>query len=318
MDFLINILNNDPSDITYLTIGSAFLSNVDSPDKRQQFPPFIETQYNNKKKIRIINIDPKFEKPYFMKRYLPNLIEENNQFYDRLYHENLEVIYISTIIELNEETFLFFDIINKIIMAQNNILIVVDFTGRDFTFIEKYFYYLYDDTDNKNKFNNLICYDFMIEQENTCTLNMINNYPIIENNRIIKFNFIDETDFLIKIENKKINNIHKKIFIAVFYEFINTNFYVYRNLINKNINQPIIKSIPKSIFKNINIETYSNEELFNILLDSLYIYNDIIYKLFKLNNYLMNDIDLINIIDDYQIYNNFISLSRRLSNYIKN
>lgn len=318
MDFLINIIQNNPVDITYFTIGSAFLGNIDTPEKRQQFPPFIEAQYNNKKKIRVINIDPIFEKPYFIKRYLPNLIEENYDNYDKFYNENLEVIYISHVFELNEYSYLFFDIINKIIMDQNNILIVADFTGRDFTFIEKYFYDLYNDTDNKNKFNDLICYNFIIEQENSCHLNMINNYPIIENNKIIKFNFIDESDFLIKIQNKKINNIHKKVFVVIFNNFINTNFYIYRNLYAKHITQPIINTIPKSIFKDIDIKTYSNDDIYAILSYKLYIYDDLINKLFKQENYLVRDINLINVIDNYELYNNFTKLNKQLYKYIKN
>ena len=318
MDFLINILNNDSSDITYLTIGSAFISNVDIPERRQQFPPFIEAQYNKGDKIRIINIDPQFEKPYFIKRYLPNLIEENHTNYDKFYNEKLEVIYISTIVELNDETMLFLDTINRIIMDQNNILIVADFTGRDFIFMEKYFYNLYNDIHYKNKFNNQICYDFIVRHENTCHLNMVTNYPIIENNRIVKFNFIDKYDFLIKIQNRKLNNIHKKIIVIVFKNFIDTNLYVYRNLISRNISQPIINYIPISIFKDINIENYSDILLFDLLVNELIIYDEIIYKLFKLKNYLTDSINSINVIDNYQLYNNFISLNKNLYKYIKN
>lgn len=321
MDYLIDKISNELYDITYIAIGSAFISNIDKSENRQQFPPFLEYEYNNKKKIRIINIDPIFEKPYFMKRYLPNLIHDNNinnELYDRFYNDNLEVLYISTAINLDDSTFLLLDTINKIIMDYNNILIVSDFTGRDFIFIEKYFYDLYKNTIYELKFNNLICYDFIIDTCNTCALDMINNYPIIENNFIIKFNFINEYDFLIKIKNKKLNYIHTQIFIRNFYNFINENFYIYRNLINKNISQNIKNTISKSIFCDINIDDYSESDITKILIDKLLLYNNIIYQLFTIDNYLVDLISKINIMNPYKFYDNFISLNKNLSNFIKN
>lgn len=319
MDYLINRISDELYDITYIAIGSAFISNTDKPENRQQFPPFLEYEYNNNKKIRIINIDPTFEKPYFMKRYLPNLIQDdniNNKLYDRFYNNNLEVLYISNTINLDDSTFLLLDTINKIIMDHNNILIVSDFTGRDFIFIEKYFYNLYRNTIYEFKFNNLISYDFIIDVCNTCTLNLINNYPIIKNNSIIKFNFINEYDFLIKIKNKKLNNIHKKIFITNFHNFININFYIYRNLINKNISQNIINTISKSIFDNIDVDNYLSSDITEILINKLLLYNNIIYQLFTINDYLIDLINEINIMDPYKLYDNFIILNKNLNNFI--
>jgi hypothetical protein len=322
MNYLIDKISNELYDITYIAIGSAFISNIDNPENRQQFPEFLEYEYEyNNRKIRIINIDPTFEKPYFMKRYLPNLIQDDtitNELYDRFYSDNLEVLYISNTINLDNSTFLLLDTINKIIMDYNNILIVSDFTGRDFIFIEKYFYNLYKNTIYELKFNNLICYDFIIDACNTCNLNMINNYPIIENNLIEKFNFINEYDFLIKIKNKKLNHIHKKIFIKNFHNFINENFYIYRNLINKNISQHIKNIISKSIFIDIDLDNYSSFDITEILTNKLLLYNDIIYQLFGINNYLLYLINKINIMDAYKLYDNFISLNKNLNNFIKN
>ena len=164
----------------------------------------------------------------------------------------------------------------------------------------------------QNKFNDLICYNFIIDSDNTCHLNMINNYPIIENNKIIKFNFIDENDFLIKIKNKKLNSIHKKIFTYNFKIFINVNLYVYRNLVTNNITENIMSCINKTIFKDININEYSINEINTILINKLLIYNKIIDILFNKNEYLINIINQINIIDNYKLHNDLILLNYEL------
>jgi hypothetical protein len=309
MRSIINRIENYPYDITYVAIGSAKIRNTDNPEDRQQFPLFLESQYNSNKKVRIINIDPKFENPYFMKTYLPYLIEEKiNNTVDILYNQNIEVIYISTIINFNEDSdLLLLHNLNQVIMGQNNILIVGDFTGRNTCFLENYFYNLYKNTEYQNKFYNLICYNFVVDNINSCQLNMVNNYPIIENNKIIKFNYVDEDDFLIKIENKKLNNIHKKIFIDNFKIFLNVNLYIYRNLIANNITPNIISTMNDSIFKNINIS-----EITIILVNKLLLHDKIINKLFDKKNYLVNIINQINIIDNYKLYNELILLCHQL------
>lgn len=323
MEYIINKIVDNPYDITYLAIGSANIRNNNESKDRQQFPPFLELHYNNKKKVRIINVDPYFEEIYFMKKYLPYLIEDqvinldedkkdNN--INRLYSQNIEVYYISITINFDDDKdLLILNILNQIIMNQNNILIVGDFTGRSNNFLELYFYNLYKNTEYHNKFNNLICYDFIIDCESTCELDMETNYPIIKNNKIIKFNFINEDDFLIKIKNKKLNFIHRKIFVNSFKKFINTNLYIYRNLLNKNITHDIINSLPNSIFNNININEV--DEIKIILIDKLILYDKIINLIFNKNKYLVDIISKINIIDNYKIYNDLILLNNQLVNF---
>jgi hypothetical protein len=319
MEAINNRIMEDPFDITYIAIGSANVRNCDNPEDRQQFPPFLEVQYNNNKKIRIINIDPCFEKPYFMKNYLPHLIENkidilyNENKIDILYNENIEVIYISIIINFDDDNdLLILHNLNQIIMNQNNILIVGDFTGRNTYFLENYFYNLYENTEFQNKFNNLICYNFIIDSDNTCHLNMIKNYPIIENNKIVKFNFINENDFLIKIKNKNLNSIHKKIFTYNFKIFLNVNLYVYRNLVARNITENIMSCINKTIFKDIDINEYSINEINTILINKLLVYDKIIGEIFNKNEYLINIINQINIIDNFKLYNDLILLNYNL------
>ena len=329
MQTIINKIVDDPYDITYIAIGSANIRNSKESKDRQQFPPFLESQYNSSKKIRIINIDPCFEKPYFIKKYLPYLIEDKvtnldeqdtnvdeqntNKKIDRLYNENIEVYYILRSINFNEDKDLWMlNLLNQIIMNQNNILIVGDFTGRSNDFLELYFYKLYKNTEYQIKFNNLICYDFIVDCENTCQLDMETNYPIIENNKIIKFNFVDEDDFLIKIKNKKLNNIHQKIFTNSFKKFINTNLYIYRNLINKNITPHIISIIQESIFNDIDINELKDIEI--RLIDKLILYDKIINKLFQKKKYLVDIINKVNTIDNYKLYDNLILLNYKLVN----
>jgi hypothetical protein len=329
MQTIINKVVDDPYDITYIAIGSAHIRNSNKAKDRQQFPPFLEAQYNSNKKIRIINIDPCFEKPYFMKKYLPYLIEDkldnldkqntdiekidDNNKIDRLYNENIEVYYIKITINFNEDKDLYMlNLLNQIIMNQTNILIVGDFTGRSNNFLELYFYNLYKNTEYQIKFNNLICYDFVIDCENSCQLNVETNYPIIENDKIIKFNFINEDDFLIKIKNKKLNIIHKRIFTNSFKKFINTNLYIYRNLISKNISHHIINIIQESIFNDIDINEIKDVEA--RLIDKLILYDEIINILYHKEKYLFDIIGKVNIIDNYKLYNDLIKLNYELIN----
>jgi hypothetical protein len=326
MQTIINRVVDDPYDITYLAIGSCNIRNSNEAKDRQQFPPFLESQYNSSKKIRIINIDPCFEKPYFMKTYLPYLIEskvdnldkqstnDDNNKIDRLHNENIEVYYISNTINFNEDKDLWMlNLLNQIIMNQNNILIVGDFTGRTNNFLELYFYNLYKNTEYQSRFNDLICYDFVVDCDNTCQLNMETNYPIIENNKIIKFNFVDEDDFLIKIKNINLNSIHRRIFTNSFKKFINNNLYIYRNLINRNITPHIISILQESIFNDIDINEIKDVE--TRLIEKLILHDEIINKLYDKKKYLFDIISKVNIIDNYKLYNDLILLNYELVNF---
>jgi hypothetical protein len=259
-----------------------------------------------------------------MKTYLPYLIEDkvdnldkknidNDNKIDRLHNENIEVYYILNTINFNQDKdLLMLNLLNQIIMNQNNILIVGDFTGRSNNFLELYFYNLYKNTEYQNKFNNLICYDFVIDCENSCQLNVETNYPIIENNKVIKFNYIDEDDFLVKIKNKKLNIIHRRIFTNSFKKFINTNLYIYRNLTSKNITPHIINIIQESIFNDIDINEIKEVE--TRLIDKLLLYDEIINKLYNKKKYLFDIISKVNIIDNYKLYNDLILLNYELVN----
>jgi hypothetical protein len=197
-------------------------------------------------------------------------------------------------------------------MNQNNILIVGDFTGRSNSFLELYFYNLYKNTEYQSRFNDLICYDFVVDCDNTCQLNMETNYPIIENDKIIKFNFIDEDDFLIKIKNRNLNSIHRRIFTNSFKKFINNNLYIYRNLINRNITPHIISILQESIFNGIDINEVKDVE--TRLIEKLILHDEIINKLYDKKKYLFDIISKVNIIDNYKLYNDLILLNYELVN----
>ena len=269
MDDLINKIIVEPYDYTYIAIGSANMRNLDTACDRQQFPPFLEDIYNNTDKtIRIINIDCKFEKPYYLQQYLKNIISNNNN----LTKDRLDIYYLEEVFIFDSEnTLTIFDLINKIIMEQNKVLIVSDYTGRGLKNFETYFYNLYSTTEYKNKFNELICYDFNYTNECTCFLNLTKNFPIIRDNKFIKFIFNNREEFIELYINNDVycQIILQKCFIIKIKKFVNINLYTYRNLINNNIIQCVKNNIQFSIFKEININNFNKYNVMEILVSKL-------------------------------------------------
>lgn len=318
MDTLINKLIDFPFDITYIAIGSAVVRDINEDKDRQQFPPFLENIYmTSNKNIRIINIDMMFEKPYYLSTYLPNLICNDNN----LLGERLDIYYLEETFKFdNNDTLELLNIINTIIMDQDNLLIFSDHTGRGLDNLEKYFYNLYSKTEYNNKFNELVCYDFNYNNENTCATDLTQNFPIIKNDKLVKFNFTNKDEFVKLInKNKEYFKLFQQTFVNEITQFANINLYICRNLINKNNTDTILKLINKSIFNKINIECYENEHIISILVNNLLNeYYDVIKVLFNSNTALeFNNIVIsINKLDIYTFCNNFNKFLIYLKDFI--
>jgi hypothetical protein len=188
---LVNIIKNDPYDVTYIGIGSALLRPAEAKD-RQQFPPFIEKLiFTSNYTIRLINIDSKFENPLFLKSYIKNqqiisdiesktdrlsiVYLEETLLYDKIFNKDVDIQDLSIL-----------DEINKVIIQQNNLLIVGNYTGIEVSKFERYFSNLYKNTDYEIGFNKYITYDFTNDGNGYCSCNLIKNFPIIDNKEIIQ------------------------------------------------------------------------------------------------------------------------------------
>jgi hypothetical protein len=303
MDYIIDRMNKYPFDITWLGIGSALIRDTEL-ENMQQFPPFLQKIYNNTNlTIRIINIDSNFENPYLLTTYLENLnkIDENNFIDGNIFiKDRLEIIYANHYI--NFEDLEPFDKINQIILNQQKLLIVGIFTGHTTDNIEKYFQSKYD-----NNYDKYITYNFNEIGIGECFCNLLENYPIIdlENNRIIKLNNIQYENIINKyydIINTKSININetikkfKRIILNELKTFINLNYYVLRNLKNKEISEIIndkhlLSSIDKSIFINIDINNYEIELLITSFNNHLMYYNNIFRIIFNYDYDLQLNID---------------------------
>ena len=87
MDLIINIIQNEPTEITYIGIGSASIRDF-CQENMQQFPPFLQKIYSDtNKKIRIINIDTKFETELL----LPIFIEDLQAFKNYIVFEHIYI-----------------------------------------------------------------------------------------------------------------------------------------------------------------------------------------------------------------------------------
>jgi hypothetical protein len=315
-----NILNNiidDPYDITYFSIGSANIRNTNEDKDRQQFPPFLESIYKKtKKKIRIINIDNKFEKPYYLTSYLQNIICHNNN----IIGERLDIYYLEEEFKFNNSDNLeLLNIINTTIMDQNKLLIFNDYTGRGLFDLEKYFFDIYSKTEYKKKYNDLICYGFNYDNENTCTTDLTVNFPIIKNDKLIKITNNEDLKKNIS-ENKEYVKLFQKYIIKELKNFININLYIYRNLINKNITNNVLNDINNSIFNELKIENYENDLITSQLISKILEYYDIFVLLFNANitNELSDLINSINHVDIYTVYNNFNKFLVKLKDITNN
>jgi hypothetical protein len=328
MQKIIEIINNDPYDITYLGIGSANVRNTNLPSDRQQYPPFLEEIYNKtNKKIRLINIDLKFEEPKYLTKYFNNLKDNSVNTYSdnsvntysinsvNTYSDRLDIIYY-----IGEFLFdkIMLDKINKIIMDQNKILILCDFTGRGLHDIELYFYNYYKNCEYHIKYSQLICYDFIYDKENTCVTNLLKNFPIIKDNKIIKINFGD-TKYFLKMfeENKEYTILFQKKYIIEIQKFIELNLYIYRNLINKNLLEDVIIKKQISIFKTTDV--YNIEEIKNIFFEKINEQFYIIQKIFgssKIINIQNEIIENFNIYDGYNLYNKLMVIVNYLITYV--
>lgn len=298
MDIIAYNIVSNPFDITYFAIGSAKITDIN-----QQFPPFLEKIYHStNKKIRIINIDLEFESPYFLSEYL--------QSYDK---NRIEYHYLKERLEFdNQGTLDVFNFLNTIIMDQNNLLLVSDYTGRGLSDYEKYFYNLYKNTAYKNKFNKLICYDFNYDDSNTCIINFEKNFPIIKNNEFVKIVFNDKNEFIELIKNhNEFTELIKKKFICELKRFMAIDLYAYRNIINNNITNEVANAIKLSIFDNL----IDKITIKNKLKEKLFDYYQIAQLLFTKNisNILNNILNEIDNTEPYHVCNQYSKVINLIS-----
>jgi hypothetical protein len=297
MNKLIDDIKNKSFDITYIGIGSAIINKNNQNNNRleytQQFPPWLQKIYNNTTlTIRIINIDNNFENPYILSN-LTSIKKINDDVFvtDRLHIYYLNLYFDDVIIEyLNK--------INKIIMEQKKLLLSCNYTGDELNKLENYFHNMYNNTEFFNDFKNYICYDYTTTPDLTGKyLDLYKQSPIININdkKIRKINI--ETIDNELIYNEEIKNKLKNRYIYELNKFI-TEYNIYDKLKNylnydENINNICIT---KSIFKNIDLNNFTNITIYEIMINKLQEYKRISKLLYKNSEYL--DIFLDNLIDD--------------------
>jgi hypothetical protein len=266
-DILKKIILNDPHDITYIGIGTAVIRDT-NPENLQQFPPFIEDLLHiSDMKIRLINIDPSFEDELFLKSYIPDLIKVSDNEYKT---DRISVIYIHESINIDthidSNDLVLLDNINKIIMEQNNLLVVGIYTGCITFVIEEYFKSLYNNTIYNDLYSKLITYDFSDDGNGGCMCNLLQNYPVIDivNRTIIKFNmepstfinyyyqYIDNIEIITKLKNKCKN---------ILWDHVSRNHYIFRNFKNNNILPSMLIYKNRTIFRDINSEDFDIDKL---------------------------------------------------------
>lgn len=305
---------NDPYDINYIGIGSA-------KNNDQQFPSFIESLlFTTNYLIRLINIDIEFEKNYLLLNYISNLEKVSDIEYK---NNRISIIYINKKLIFdfvnNSPDLLYFDELNKIIMDQSNLLIVGNYIGHENQIFENYYENIYKNTKYEKLYEKLIVYDFTNDGIGGCNINLLENYPIIQNKKLIKIpqQISSLLSFSIKYsENYNIIYKLKKIFESIIFDIINQNNYIIRNLKNNNITPQLVDYHKKSNLKNVelNFENLSTfiflfkEELLNI--QSLLIF------LYPLKFNYINDLNILynsfNIIDMYEWHNQYTKTMKNI------
>jgi len=322
MDFIINIIQNEPVDITYIGIGSASIREF-CQENMQQFPPFLQEIFtNNNKTIRLINIDTKFEKDLLLPQFMElDEISTNIDMIKRYQTTNLDCIYIQDTVT---DDYSFFDTINKIIMDNNNMLIVGNYTGLSNSLMETYFKNLYLNTIYEYKFLNKITYNFMSDLYGGCMVNMVENFPIIDINamQLIKISSVNEFNFIeLYYCYSDIEHFIPKFKIcinSIIDKFMNIDICIYRNYKNKAMTVYALNNLSKSIYRDLSITNVYNDNIFNEINDiTVKFFNDIhiiLSFLFPENN-IINEIKThIDNFNNDDIYN----WSQYFNNLIKN
>ena len=311
---LLNMIERDKYDITYLSIGSA--NNVD-----QQLPQFIiDLMVLTNKKVRVIIIDPVLEHDLSYVCKTSNffeLIEDDIKTYKS---ENIEFVCLNnTINYLNDkEDFNFIKKICFTIMKDKCLLLGYDFSGVNMFVLQQKIYDNFKEYFGEiisEEFLKYILLDFTYGKLLSCfpDLNSDNNKPVIIFNsnselyeivNICCYNLGTDIFYILqKLNNLSLDESMKKNMV---YHFINKNMYEIinykynefrkmRSTINDTNYMPYMynfKEIYKNIFKIINVKFEDDDFLINITNDDMYIcfnkYNFIIFN--KINEFRSLDI----------------------------
>lgn len=324
MNNLINDIKNNIYDITYLGLGTSIneKTNNNTIDYTQQFPPWLQKIYTTTNfTIRIINIDNKFENQYVLSR-LDNLdkINDNEFKKDKLY-----IYYLN--INIDEMIVDFLDKINVIIMTQKKLLLGCNYTGDELNKLENYFINLYTNTVYFDDYKNLISYDYTTTPNLSGRyLDLYNHTPIIDINqkKIIKINiemidnkFINDDEIKKKLKKIYVYELNK--FIKEYNIYIKLKKYLKNDKISETLN--VISNnicINKSIFKNIDLNNFSDIMIDTIIINKLTKYKKILVKLYQnteyLETYITTLIDDVTEMNENEWINHFISIITCINN----
>ena len=291
-------------DIVYIGIGSACIRDS-NPENMQQFPPWLESEYNNSNKtFCIINIDPRFESPYLLTQRLPVELDESisNDLFKLFVTDRLECIYVNEQFkyvkwddEKKAETIDCIginplDIINQLVMNSSKLLISGNYTGVSNDLLEKYFFELYVDIPI---YSTNITYNFMNDNHGSCMVNLLENFPLIDYslNQLVKIENIIQITHLdyLTIKNIYGNNIfgldNKIIHFSLnkLKSLLHLELFLYRNYLHRSYGEHMIWALKKSSFCDLDICDYVNFDSISLKMREL-IYENYIEYLLLLSN----------------------------------
>jgi len=225
-NLLVNHLKEKHVDYTYFGIGSAprktilkeFTAELD-----QIIPVFVmDIIKNTSKTIRIINMDPEFNKcieflhEYFASKNMD--FEYDNTYEGKSMHiwkskdDRIEVIIISEYLDNDRKLFG----ITNLAINTNTILVVQRYTGNDLIDIFKQIYNeLSDRGEEKRKYiRERVLFDITYGEDCHCTTNMVNYKPIYDMNGNFHNILLYTPEELLEYrDNPKIYNFAKKHYL---------------------------------------------------------------------------------------------------------
>ena len=303
-------VQNNQKKITYISIGCANVRypNTKPPDKdKQQYPLFLEKLIEkNNFSCRIVLIDPILENfPYIFHNF--RVVYQIDPYTNVFTCDNglVEILLIKHAIQHTHPYYApqemeIFGLLNQIIMEQNGILIVQDYSGFNLIPLSEYYYNHLSDS-LKKKYSTKILYDITYGINYGCMVDLTNdnNLPIIDivlgepiiiNPLITEYSEISESfPKLTKTNIKKFLGVKINHFKTYTFPIIR----ILNILLSDNHNQIIKNQMTEAIFNQAKLNCYREYSNFcddpnpnnrKILLDKLH--NDVIFQFDHLMSFI--------------------------------
>lgn len=232
MKSILNIIDDDPYELTYLGIGSCpSIVKGHLHIQHDQLIPycFHERLLKEKKQMRIIHFDPFFDS---YKEFLNKYFEEWNtiplEFEGgyRWLSETLDVLILPSRLE-HKEDYKFFQTLSSTILNTKGKLIIQEYTGNSLQTLNER---LYKECSQKELFKRRILLDMTFGTDMSCSTDMMRAQPFYDSSgNFVNLHFMNDVEVLRRIGiSVELDTLLRKKYKSKFLETLNTIHVDYR------------------------------------------------------------------------------------------